>query len=84
MCLVLVSAELTLTIFYKENIGVVLLCRDQGVVEDAAQGLGAKYKGDGIGTFDKGATISFYPAKNLGSFGDGGAFVTNDKKMYDR
>lgn len=54
------------------------------IIEDAAQGLGAKYKGDGIGTFDKGATISFYPAKNLGSFGDGGAFVTNDKKMYDK
>ena len=54
------------------------------IIEDAAQGLGAKYKGDGIGTFDKGATISFYPAKNLGSFGDGGAFVTNDKKMYEK
>ena len=35
MCLVLVSADVTLTIFYKEKIGVVLLCRDQGVVEDA-------------------------------------------------
>jgi len=54
------------------------------IIEDAAQGLGAKYKGQGIGTFDKGATISFYPAKNLGSFGDGGAFVTNDKKMYEK
>tara|TARA_B100001057_G_scaffold60649_1_gene53817 strand:- start:842 stop:1945 length:1104 start_codon:yes stop_codon:yes gene_type:complete len=54
------------------------------IIEDAAQGLGAKYKGDGIGTFDKGATISFYPAKNLGSFGDGGAFVTNDKHMYEK
>ena len=39
------------------------------IIEDAAQGLGAKYKGKGIGTFGKGATISFYPAKNLGSFG---------------
>jgi dTDP-4-amino-4,6-dideoxygalactose transaminase len=54
------------------------------IIEDAAQGLGAKYKGKGIGTFDKGGTISFYPAKNLGSFGDGGAFVTNDKGMYDK
>tara|TARA_X000000368_G_scaffold333896_1_gene271272 strand:- start:8493 stop:9593 length:1101 start_codon:yes stop_codon:yes gene_type:complete len=54
------------------------------IIEDAAQGLGAKYKGKGIGTFGKGATISFYPAKNLGSFGDGGAFVTNDKKMYEK
>jgi dTDP-4-amino-4,6-dideoxygalactose transaminase len=54
------------------------------VVEDAAQGLGARFRGKGIGTFDKGATISFYPAKNLGSFGDGGGFVTNDKDMFDQ
>ena len=54
------------------------------IIEDAAQGLGAKFKGQGIGTFDKGATISFYPAKNLGSFGDGGAFVTNDKRMHEK
>ena len=44
--------------------------------------LGARFKGKGIGTFDKGGTISFYPAKNLGSFGDAGGFVTNDKDMY--
>jgi dTDP-4-amino-4,6-dideoxygalactose transaminase len=54
------------------------------IIEDAAQGLGAKFKNNGIGTTDKGATISFYPAKNLGSFGDGGGFVTNDKEMYDQ
>ena len=38
----------------------------------------------GIGTFDKGGTISFYPSENLGSFGDAGAFVTNDKSMFER
>ena len=54
------------------------------ILEDAAQGLGAKYKGKGIGSFDKGGTISFYPAKNLGSFGDAGGFVTNDKDMYEK
>ena len=54
------------------------------IVEDAAQGLGAKFKNNGIGSFGKGATISFYPAKNLGSFGDAGGFVTNDKDMYDQ
>jgi dTDP-4-amino-4,6-dideoxygalactose transaminase len=53
------------------------------ILEDAAQGLGARFKNNGIGTFDKGATISFYPAKNLGSFGDGGGFVTNDVEMYN-
>lgn len=54
------------------------------ILEDAAQGLGAKYKGRGVGSFDKGGTISFYPAKNLGSFGDAGGFVTNDKEMYEK
>ncbi len=54
------------------------------ILEDAAQGLGAKYKGKGVGNFDKGGTISFYPAKNLGSFGDGGGFITNDKEMFDQ
>ena len=53
MCLVLVSAEVTLTIFYKEKIGVVLLCRDQGVVEDAAQGHG--------NTLEEGSGILVYP-----------------------
>lgn len=54
------------------------------VLEDAAQGLGARFKNKGIGTLDKGATISFYPAKNLGSFGDAGGFVTNDPEMYEQ
>jgi dTDP-4-amino-4,6-dideoxygalactose transaminase len=54
------------------------------IIEDGAQGLGARFKGKGIGNYTKGATISFYPAKNLGSFGDAGGFVTNDKKMFDR
>jgi dTDP-4-amino-4,6-dideoxygalactose transaminase len=54
------------------------------IFEDAAQGLGAKFKGVGVGNFDKGGTISFYPAKNLGSFGDGGGLVTNDTDMYEK
>lgn len=54
------------------------------IFEDAAQGLGAKFKGEGVGTFDLGGTISFYPAKNLGSFGDAGGFVTNNKEMYEK
>ncbi len=48
------------------------------IVEDAAQGLGSKFKGKCAGTFGKFGTISFYPAKLLGCFGDGGAIVTND------
>jgi dTDP-4-amino-4,6-dideoxygalactose transaminase len=67
-----------------EAIMVIAKEHDLIVLEDAAQGLGAKHKGKGVGTFDKGGTISFYPAKNLGSFGDAGGFVTNDKEMYEK
>lgn len=54
------------------------------VVEDAAQGLGSKFKGRSAGTFGKFGTISFYPAKLLGCFGDGGAVVTNDKVIAEK
>lgn len=46
--------------------------------EDAAQALGSAFKGQCAGTFGEFGTFSFYPAKVLGSFGDGGAVVTND------
>ena len=48
------------------------------VFEDAAQALGAKYKGKSAGNFGKGGCISFYPAKVLGCFGDAGAVLCND------
>lgn len=54
------------------------------IIEDAAQGLGAKYKGEFAGTMGLAGTISFYPAKTLGSFGDAGAILTNDKALYDK
>ncbi len=54
------------------------------IIEDAAQGLGSKFKGKSAGTFGLAGTISFYPAKNLGSLGDGGAILTNDEKMYEK
>ena len=56
------------------------------LVEDSAQGVGAKYKNKFAGTFGHLGTYSFYPAKLLGCFGDGGAITTNDsnlaKKIY--
>ena len=52
--------------------------RNLMIVEDAAQALGSQYGGRCAGTFGKFGTISFYPAKLLGCFGDGGAIVTND------
>lgn len=54
------------------------------IVEDAAQGLGSKFDGQCAGTFGKFGTISFYPAKLLGCFGDGGAIVTNDDEIASR
>ena len=48
------------------------------VVEDAAQAHGARYKGRRVGGLGDAAGFSFYPGKNLGAFGDGGAIVTND------
>ncbi len=54
------------------------------IVEDAAQGLGSRFRGQCAGTFGKFGTISFYPAKLLGCFGDGGAIVTNDDDVAAR
>lgn len=54
------------------------------IVEDAAQALGSRFKGQAAGTFGAAGTISFYPAKSLGCFGDGGAILTNDQRMYDQ
>lgn len=48
------------------------------VVEDSAQAHGAKYKGRTIGTFGEISCFSFYPGKNLGACGEGGALVTNN------
>ena len=57
---------------------------DLQVYEDAAQALGAKYDGRFAGTFDMGGCISFYPAKILGCFGDGGAILCNDDSVADK
>ena len=51
------------------------------VVEDCAQAHGATYKGKKVGTFGNAAGFSFYPGKNLGALGDGGALVTNDEEV---
>ena len=57
---------------------------DLFIVEDAAQGLGAKYKGQHAGTFGLASCISFFPAKVLGCFGDAGAVLVNDKNLFHK
>jgi dTDP-3-amino-3,4,6-trideoxy-alpha-D-glucose transaminase len=54
------------------------------VIEDAAQAHGAECDGRRAGSFGAGAAFSFYPSKNLGALGDGGAVCTNDSALADR
>jgi UDP-2-acetamido-2-deoxy-ribo-hexuluronate aminotransferase len=54
------------------------------VLEDAAQSLGGSYRGKKVGNLADIAATSFFPAKPLGCYGDGGAIFTNDEAMADR
>lgn len=54
------------------------------VVEDCAQAHGARYKGRRAGSLGDAAGFSFYPGKNLGAIGDGGAITTSDNELADR
>lgn len=65
---------------------IVEICNRHNLLlfEDAAQALGAKYRGRCAGTFGVASAISFYPAKTLGCLGDGGAAITNDPEVYER
>jgi dTDP-4-amino-4,6-dideoxygalactose transaminase len=53
------------------------------VIEDAAQAHGARYKGRRVGSLAHAAAFSFYPGKNLGAVGDGGAITTSDRELAD-
>jgi dTDP-4-amino-4,6-dideoxygalactose transaminase len=54
------------------------------VIEDAAHAHGARLHGRGPGSYGHAAAFSFYPTKNLGALGDGGAVVSNDEALIDR
>jgi dTDP-4-amino-4,6-dideoxygalactose transaminase len=54
------------------------------IIEDAAQAHGARYRGKRVGQFGEIACFSFYPSKNLGAYGEGGALITNDASIAQR
>ena len=54
------------------------------IIEDAAQAHGSSYKNKLPGFFSDVATFSFYPTKNLGAIGEGGAIITNNKNIYEK
>jgi dTDP-3-amino-3,4,6-trideoxy-alpha-D-glucose transaminase len=65
---------------------ILELAREAGihVLEDACQAHGARYRGRRVGTLGALGCFSFYPAKNLGAWGDGGAVVTSRPELADR
>ena len=68
---------------YTDKIGEICRKYNLRLVEDNAQAHGAKYNGQRTGSLGDAAGHSFYPGKNLGALGDGGAVTTNDKELAD-
>jgi len=65
---------------------IIGLAKNYGlsVIEDACQAHGARYKGQRVGSIGEMAAFSFYPRKNLGAYGDGGAVTTNNPDLVER
>jgi dTDP-4-amino-4,6-dideoxygalactose transaminase len=66
-----------------DAITAVAASADLFILDDAAQAFGATYKGRPLGTFGHATATSFFPAKPLGCYGDGGAVFTDDDAMVD-
>src|SRR5712672_3505053 len=66
-----------------DGIGAIAEAEGMFVLDDAAQAFGASYKGRRLGTFGLVTATSFFPAKPLGCFGDGGAIFTDDAELAE-
>jgi dTDP-4-amino-4,6-dideoxygalactose transaminase len=66
-----------------DSVGVIAQAEGLFVLDDAAQGFGASYKGRRLGSLGLATATSFFPTKPLGCFGDGGAIFTNDDKLAE-
>ncbi len=67
-----------------QALGAIADAHQLPIVEDAAQAVGARYKGEVAGSFGRWGAFSFYPSKTLGCFGDAGALATNDDDIFER
>ena len=67
-----------------DAIAAIAAAHDLLVLDDAAQAFGARYRGNGIGTLAAATATSFFPAKPLGCYGDGGAVFTDDDALAAR
>jgi dTDP-4-amino-4,6-dideoxygalactose transaminase len=67
-----------------DAISALAAARGIPIVEDAAQAIGAEYRGKRAGALGQVGCFSFFPSKNLGGFGDGGMITTNDPAVADR
>lgn len=65
---------------------IIKFCKEKNIylIEDCAQAAGSIYKNKKVGSFGDISCFSFYPTKNLGTYGDGGAVLTNNKKIYEK
>ena len=65
---------------------ILKICKEKNLflIEDCAQAHGAKYNNKKVGSFGDAGCFSFYPTKNLGALGDGGAIVVNNLKLYKK